>query len=184
MGNTVGSTSTNFCNFTSNRNDAYILGLWCADKYHWTSSIGISNTNVDLLDKFLQFFRERFPRSRLKLRIYHPTRFRYSVDKRIIQRVGTIREYASEKATMAGYHLYVNSRPLVREFLEAKAGLGSWISPEIIKSYIAGRFDGDGSIAKNLRDDCRIVYTKKYEAELEKYFALFSKITKISTRTP
>ena len=32
----------------------------------------------------------------------------------------------------------------------------------------AGRFDGDGSIDKNLRNDCRIVYGRQSEAEIDK----------------
>ena len=37
-----------------------------------------------------------------------------------------------------------------------------------MKAYFAGRFDGDGSISKDLRSDCRIVYTRKSEAEIDK----------------
>ena len=49
MGNTVGSVNTNFCNFFSDEEGFYILGLWCADSYWWGSSIGLSNTNIDLI---------------------------------------------------------------------------------------------------------------------------------------
>jgi hypothetical protein len=34
MGNTVGSMNTDFWDFKT-KDDAYILGLWCADGYHW-----------------------------------------------------------------------------------------------------------------------------------------------------
>ena len=136
MGNTVGSTNTNFCNFFSNKKDAYILGLWCADNYWWASSIGLSNADSNLINKFREFLREKnFPESRIKFR---------------------------------DNHLYVNSRPLLREFNLAKKQLEKIKGNEIVREYFAGRFDGDGSIDKNLRNDCRIVYGKKKEAEIDK----------------
>ena len=135
MGNTVGSTSTNFCNFFSNEKDAYILGLWCADSYWWASSIGLSNTNPDLIEAFRKFLKRFFPEKRIKF---------------------------------SRNHLFVNSRPLLREFRKAKDNLESLKKETIIKSYFAGRFDGDGSIDKNLRNDCRIVYGRKSEAEIDK----------------
>ena len=71
-------------------------------------------------------------------------------------------------------HLFVNSRPLLREFFCAKKNLygfkNVFKSKKVIRAYIAGRFDGDGSISKNLRNDCRIIYGKKYEAEKDKMF--------------
>ena len=135
MGNTVGSTSTNFCNFFSDEKDAYILGLWCADSYWWASSIGLSNTNPDLIEAFRKFLKRFFPEKRIKF---------------------------------SRNHLFVNSRPLLREFRKAKDNLESLKKETIIKSYFAGRFDGDGSIDKNLRNDCRIVYGRKSEAEIDK----------------
>ena len=135
MGNTVGSTSTNFCNFFSNEKDAYILGLWCADSYWWASSIGLSSTNPDLIEAFRKFLKRFFPEKRIKF---------------------------------SRNHLFVNSRPLLREFRKAKDNLESLKKETIIKSYFAGRFDGDGSIDKNLRNDCRIVYGRKSEAEIDK----------------
>ena len=135
MGNTVGSTSTNFCNFFSNEKDAYILGLWCADSYWWASSIGLSNTNPDLIGAFRKFLTRLFPKDRIKFN---------------------------------RNHLFVNSRPLLREFLSAKDRLDELIDKENIRAYLAGRFDGDGSIDKNLRNDCRVVYSKRKEAETDR----------------
>jgi intein/homing endonuclease len=137
MGNTVGSASTNFCNFFSNEKDAYILGLWCADSYWWASSIGLSNTDTDLIERFKKFLRRFFPENRIKFN---------------------------------RNHLFVNSRPLLREFISAKDSLEKLKNTKVIRAYIAGRFDGDGSIDKNLRNDCRIVYGKKKEAENDKEF--------------
>lgn len=135
MGNTVGSTSTNFCNFFSNEKDAYILGLWCADSYWWASSIGLSNTDSDLIEIFRKFLNRFFSKDRIKF---------------------------------SRNHLFVNSRPLLREFLSVKNRLNELISEKVIRAYLASRFDGDGSIDKNLRNDCRIVYGRKSEAETDK----------------
>ena len=137
MGNTVGSTSTNFCNFFSNEKDAYILGFWCADSYWWSSSIGLSNTDPDLISRFRKFLKIHFPEERIKF---------------------------------TGNHLFVNSRPLLREFRTAKKNLKNLKETKVIQAYIAGRFDGDGSIDKNLRNDCRIVYGRKNEANEDKEF--------------
>ena len=134
MGNTVGSMCTNFCSFNSSEEDAYILGLWCADSYWWSSSIGLSNTDKDLLKRFENFFRKHFPKQRIKFN---------------------------------DNHLFVNSRPLLREFVTAKNNIESLKRSNIIKAYFAGRFDGDGSISKNLRSDCRIVYSNKKETEID-----------------
>lgn len=135
MGNTVGSASTNFCNFFSNKEDAYILGLWCADGYWWSSSIGLSNTDPNLFKVFRKFLNRRFPEERI--------RFNRN-------------------------HLFVNSRPLLREFIFAREKVDELKNTKVIAAYLAGRFDGDGSVDKNLRNDCRVVYGKKSEAEKDK----------------
>ena len=135
VGNTVGSARTNFCNFFLKKEDAYILGLWCADGYWWSSSIGLSNTDSDLILLFRKFLRRFFPAGRIKFN---------------------------------QNHLFVNSRPLLREFVSAKKHLSQLKNPKIIRAYFAGRFDGDGSIDKNLRSDCRIVYGRKSEVRVDK----------------
>ncbi|OGZ32763.1 MAG: hypothetical protein A3H02_02165 [Candidatus Niyogibacteria bacterium RIFCSPLOWO2_12_FULL_41_13] len=143
MGNTVGSINTDFWNLKT-KDDAYIVGLWCADGYHRTSSIGISNTKVDLIKKFEEFFLKFLPTERLKLRIYLPDKF---------------------KRRTKAYHLYVNSRPLLRKFREFKNNILKFISKDMIFPYMAGRFDGDGSVAKDFYRDCRIVYSNLKEAQ-------------------
>lgn len=92
MGNTVGSTRANFCNFNSREEDAYILGLWCADSYWWSSSIGLSNADIDLIERFRKFLSSHFSEERIKFN---------------------------------NNHLFVNSRPLLREFVAAKKKLAS-----------------------------------------------------------
>ena len=135
MGNTVGSTNTNFCKFFSDEKDSYIFGLWCADGYWWSSSVGLSNTDQVLIERFKDFLKRFFPESRI--------RFNRS-------------------------HLFVNSRPLLREFRSTRDRIKNLKDAGIISAYFAGRFDGDGSIDKNLRNDCRIVYGKKEEVEIDK----------------
>jgi len=134
MGNPVGSSSANFCNFLSNEKDAFILGLWCADCYWWSSSIGLSNTDNDLIDVFRQFLKKSFAEERIKFN---------------------------------RNHIFVNSRPLLREFRNAEDNLEKLEKPEIISAYFAGRFDGDGSVDKNMRNDCRIVYSNEKEAKVD-----------------
>ena len=143
MGNTVGSANSDFWNLKT-KDDAYIVGLWCADGYHRTSSIGISNTDTDLIEKFKEFFLKFLTAERLKLRIYNPDIF---------------------KRRTKAYHLYVNSRPLLRKFKEFKNNVSGYISEDLILPYIAGRFDGDGSVANDFYQDCRIVYGSREETE-------------------
>ena len=137
MGNTVGSTDTNFCNFFLDEEDAYILGLWCADSYWWASSIGLSNTDIVLIRRFREFLKRFFPENRIKFN---------------------------------RNHVFVNSRPLLREFISAKNNLKKLKNVKLIKAYIAGRFDGDGSVSKDLRKDCRVIYGKKEEAVKDREF--------------
>ena len=143
MGNTVGSANADFWNRTT-ENDAYIVGLWCADGYHRTSSIGISNTDPDLVEKFREFFLGFMPVERLKVRMYHPDTFKWRTK---------------------AYHLYVNSRPLLRKFKEMKSDVAKAIDKNLIAPYMAGRFDGDGSVGKDFYHDCRIVYGTREEAQ-------------------
>ena len=145
MGNTVGSPSASFYNFPFTTEDYYILGLWCADGYHWSSSIGLSNIDIGLIEKFKQFLKELFPPERIKLHIY-----------------------TTGKRTHPGYKLYVNSRPLLRIFKKFKEDQQRSIAEnKNISAYFAGRFDGDGCISKDLLRDCRISYGTQEDALLD-----------------
>mgnify|MGYP000429758016 CR=1 FL=1 len=169
MGNTVGSTSANFCNFFEKQEDSYILGLWCADKYFWSSSVGISNSDPALVKEFIEFFRNYLPKERLRLRIYLPDDS-LKIDQDLLERVKQehVKRKEAKKASQIGYHLYVNSRPFLRDFKKAEKDLANLEDPEMIKAYFAGRFDGDGSVNKNLKTDCRIVYKNEKSAEKDK----------------
>lgn len=136
MGNIVGSSNFNFSSFFSGSEGIYILGLWCADSYWWSSSIGISNTDGRIIGRCRDYFLRFFPKERIKFR---------------------------------DNHLYVNSRPLLREFRSAKSSIEDKLTKsKLIYPYFAGRFDGDGSVNNNLRNDCRIVYGYRKEAELDR----------------
>ena len=149
MGDTVGSASTDFCKLVIDKNVAYAIGLWCADGYHRTSSIGLSNTDPDLIHTFSEFLLGLFPQERLKIRIYEPDAY---------------------KRRTRAYHVYVNCRPLLRKFMAYK-NIELSLSRKFIPAYFAGRFDGDGSVATDFYRDCRIVYGSRREAERDFEFA-------------
>ncbi|MGD0976682.1 MAG: LAGLIDADG family homing endonuclease [Minisyncoccia bacterium] len=145
MDNTVGNPSTNFCNFPQSQEDFYILGLWCADGYHRTSSIGLTNIDRDLITRFRKFLLKIFPKERLKLDMY-----------------------TDGKRKHTGYKLYVNCRPLLRIFKTFRDATERKLTDtENIKAYFAGRFDGDGCISRDLKKDCRISYGNILDAKLD-----------------
>ena len=168
MGNTVGSMNAPFCNLFESSFKAYILGLWCADGYHRTSSIGISTVDLDILENFYKFLITLFPQERLRLKFYYPPVSCTDGELEWSKRVGKIFRYISGKALSLAYHLYVDSRPLLRSFREARLQLSEATDKEILSAYFAGRFDGDGSLAKNGLNDCRIVYSDFTEADIDK----------------
>ncbi len=141
--------------------EAYALGLWCADSYWWSSSIGISNVEPELVIRFARYLEGILGPDRLRIRIYEvPGDF---PDERILgltERI-SIRP-PSKKTKRTAYHAYVNSRALVRQFFAARERLKE-IPPHLIGPYLAGRFDGDG----NLGNTPRIAYTTQREAEID-----------------
>ena len=167
--NTVGSLG-GLQTLVSNNESAYIFGLWCADGYHWSSSIGLSNSDKKLIDRFSRFLASIFPKDRLRLRVYYPKGqkpFGFKI------------AYPMRLAKQISYHTYVNSRPLVRLFFKTKENLPE-LKQKYLAAYFAGRFDGDGTIAKDLRSDLRISYTRKAEAELDQW--LLNKLSPLRTK--
>ncbi len=159
MGNTVGSMDTHFCDLFNSQEGAYILGVWCADGYHRTSSIGISTTNKIILEKFYKFLIKLFPKEKLRLKFYYPWCSSKEDKSPWHDKVGKIESYFSFKAKCLAYHCYVNSRSLLRYFQLHRKALKNWNERKLIRSYFAGRFDGDGSISRDGKKDCRIVYS-------------------------
>jgi len=165
MDNTVGSINVN--RLISESQGAYILGLFCADGYQRTSSIGISNSDKNLLEKFALFLLNDFPRERLKIRAYHPLGMRNpKISDNLSKLTQNIVYYPLSKARRISCHLYVNSRPLLRIFNSAREGIEK-INSKVIVPYIAGRFDGDGSVNKIKDRDFRIVYSNYNEAKID-----------------
>ena len=166
VGNTVGSSSSRFWDHFVEVEDFYCLGLWCADGYHRTSSIGITNVDRDLVKKFRQFLIRKVGEDRLRLRVYYPMGQVLNV-KSFSDLANYIRVYHMRKCSQPAMQLYVNSRPLLRACRQARAHLEEITSPGRLVAYFAGRFDGDGSIDKDMRSDCRIVYSNRLEAVVD-----------------
>ena len=162
--NTVGSWSTHF--WEKYKNDCYAFGLWCADGYHRSSSIGITNIDIRLIEKFREFLLKEFPESRLRLRMYHPK----SVEPDIAQfrHLSTnIVSYPMRKSAHIAMQLYVNSRPLLRHIQASRKNVGLMTNHEQIATYFAGRFDGDGSVSADSKTYCRIAYSTEAEARID-----------------
>lgn len=153
MDNTVGSLSS----LLINPEDTYILGLWDADKYLRTSSVGLSNTDPILISRFARFLLSRFSTDRIRLRIYG------DCEKNFLPEIkkSFLSSFSNKKVA---FHLYVNSRSLVREFIWALNNRHTMIKENLLP-YIAGRFDGDGSISKGIRRYFRISYGSLEDAE-------------------
>ena len=165
MDNTVGSI--NVKKLLSEPQAAYILGLFCADGYHRTSSIGLSNKDEELLGRFAHFLLDYFPKERLRIRAYYPVEVKSpKLSKKLIALSQNIVYYPLLKAKQISCHLYVNSRPLLRMFTSARKEIEKIKSKAII-SYIAGRFDGDGSVNKMKNIDFRILYGNYKEAKID-----------------
>lgn len=140
--------------------EAYILGLWCADAYWWSSSIGLSNAEPELTLRFGRYLTRILPPDRLRLRIYRVEDD--PPDPEVLSLTSRISIRPAVKARRTAYHVYVNSRPLLRLFFDARERVEE-LPPELIGAYFAGRFDGDGSWGTTPR----IAYTTREEAETD-----------------
>ncbi len=95
MGNTVGSKS-----FFKTAEDYHILGLWLADGYWRSSSIGLTSVNILLINRFINFLKRAASNAPIKKRIYEPK--------------------SGEKRRQTAIQVYVNRRCLVRLFMPIK----------------------------------------------------------------
>ena len=138
MGNTVGSKF-----FFKTAEDFYILGLWLADGYWRSSSIGLTSVNPKLISKFSMFLLRVAPSHSLKQRIY-PVRI-------------------GEKRKQEAIQVYINNRPLTRLFMSFKTG-DLYVPKSYLFAYLAGRIDGDGHIDTKHRSGIRIAYSSKEDA--------------------
>lgn len=147
QGNTEGSNT-----FSLNcSEDYYIMGLWLADGYWRTGSIGLSSTNQELLDRFSTFLNRVCPFHPLKIRLY------------------PVKE--GEKRKQLAKHVYVSCRWLTRLFLSLKIGRLN-VPNRFIIPYLSGRIDGDGHVDHKHRSGIRIAYGSKFDAERDKNLLL------------
>lgn len=129
--------------FFKTAEDFYILGLWLADGYWRSSSIGLTSVNVSLIGRFSRFLDRFIPSHRIKTRIYKPD----GVSKR----------------KQTAIQVYINSRPLTRLFMNTKTG-SLHIPDRYLPAYLAGRIDGDGHVDTKHRSGIRIAYSNIEDA--------------------
>lgn len=127
-----------------NNQDYYCLGLWLADGYWRSSSVGLSSTNEIFLARFERFLMKMCPTHPIKEHVYYPG--------------------SGEKRKLVAKHVYVNSRPLTRFFMDLKNVPALNISKKFLPAYFAGRIDGDGHVDLKHRSGVRIAYSNKFDA--------------------
>ena len=123
--------------------DFYILGLWLADGYWRSSSIGLTSVNPTLIKRFTSFFVRVSPTHPIKQRVYN-------VD-------------GKSKRKQAAVQAYINNRPLTRLFLSFKTGDFN-VPRRFLPAYLAGRIDGDGHVDTKHRSGIRIAYSSNTDA--------------------
>jgi len=151
MGNTVGSKFS-----FKIAEDFYILGLWLADGYWWSSSIGLTSVNPVLVDKFTKFLLRVAPSHPIKKRIYEVK--------------------AGEKRKQTAVQVYINNRPLTRQFMSFKTG-DLYVPRSFLMAYLAGRIDGDGHIDTKHRSGIRIAYSSKEDAQRDQELFGFTNVS-------
>lgn len=143
MGNTVGSKF-----FFRTAEDFYILGLWLADGYWRSSSVGLTSVDCQLIDKFSKFLIRVAPDHSIKKRVY-------LVD-------------GISKRKQTAIQIYVNSRSLTRLFIATKTE-ALYVPSKYLLAYLAGRIDGDGHVDTKHRSGIRIAYSSKEDALRDLY---------------
>lgn len=144
--------------------DAYALGLWCADGYHRSSSIGLSNVDPELIRRFAAYLVRELNADRLRIRIYKVEGA--EPDPSVLALTSKVSVCRAHKMKRIAYHVYVNCRPLLRRFRSLRDGLGQ-LHADVVAPYMAGRFDGDGAVGRNRVPGTRIAYSTRDEAEID-----------------
>lgn len=103
----------------------------------------------------------------MRLRIYSNQGGEVNLPSSMSWYKGRVSFSKGTKLSNLAYQIYVNSRPLLREFRYLIDNRLTILPSKIFK-YFAGRFDGDGSVAKDLRTDFRIAYKSFHEAKMDK----------------
>ena len=114
---------------------SYIICLFAGDKYCRSISIGLSNTNFNLLHKFRDFFTEEgFSNQRIKFSVYLPVNGNKLNNDKEICNLGLCKEnikyYKLKKGPNPTYMIYVNSRSLKRSFFEMLNNITDYITDE------------------------------------------------------
>jgi len=160
--------------------EPYILGLWLGDKYWWGSSIGLTNTNMNLIKVFRNFLEKLgFPKERIKLSVYHKDQVidESELAKKLNIHLENIKVHKFKKGKKVYFIIYVNSRPLKRIFYSMASNLENCIKNyKGLLMYITGRFDSDGWLNKKY-PEVRISYTTEEEARkdanlIEKFLSI------------
>lgn len=141
--------------------DAYALGLWCADGYHRSSSIGLSNVDPVLIQRFGSYLSRSVGQDRLRLRIYAASE--ELADRDVLQLTAARSLCPPVKMRRPAYHVYVNSRPLLRQFQRWRSVIAG-LDARLIGPYLAGRFDGDGSLGSGRVPGSRVCYSTEPDA--------------------
>ncbi len=121
----------------------WIAGLWAADKGNFAKGVvAINNKNIDILENFREMSLRNFDIEISKFR------------QRKIQGYGTSNE------------VYFTRLP-ARRFIENLVENRERLSRMEILAFLAGRFDGDGTVSKTGSSLC-IYYGNKEKGELKK----------------
>jgi hypothetical protein len=123
-------------------------------------SIGLSNVEPELVVRFGVYLSKVLSPDRVRVRIYAVEG--YPIDDRVLALTEKVSIRPAFKMRRTAYHVYVNSRPLVRTFFSQRENLRS-VPTRWLASYFGGRFDGDGSFGTTPR----IAYTTEAEALLD-----------------
>jgi hypothetical protein len=85
-------------------------------------------------------------------------------DERVVALTERVSIRPAVKMQRTAYHVYVNSRPLLRAFRDAQ-GRVPQLPIALTGPYFAGRFDGDGAARTERFPGIRIAYSTELEAQ-------------------
>ncbi len=135
--------------FFNKAEDYYFLGLWLADGYWRSSSIGLTSVDYILINRFKLFLENKFPDKVIKKRIY-------------------LNDGISKRKQTA-IQIYINSRSATRLFKSYKTEEFN-VPLSAIPAYLAGRIDGDGHVDSVHRSGIRIAYGSLFDATRDQLF--------------
>ena len=120
--------------------DYYSLGLWLADGYWRTGSVGLTSISQELIKRFSNFLMRVRPDRQLKYQIY-----------------------STGKRKHTAICVYVNDSLLTNSLMSFKKK-SLTIPRRFLPAYFAGRVDGDGHWDQKHRTGLRIAYGSEFDA--------------------